>query len=84
MEWEFIIKLILAILGAALVAGGIVAYRRSENTGVKSLSAAAISAGVVMWAFILITTQVTSEAGGPGATLTPSIEVQGISVDGTR
>ncbi|MFC1847705.1 hypothetical protein ACFLXV_00120 [Chloroflexota bacterium] len=83
MEWEFIIKLILAILGTALVAGGIVAYRRSENTGVKSLSAAAISAGVVMWAVILITTQVTSEAGGPGVTLTPSIEVQGISVDGT-
>ena len=71
MEWEFIIKLILGILGAALVAGGIVAYRRSERTSVKSLSAAAIAAGVVMWVVIVITTSVTSEVGGPGATLTP-------------
>ena len=75
MEWEFIIKLILGILGAALVAGGIVAYRRSEITSVKALSAAAIAAGVVMWAVIVITTPVTSEVGGQGATLTPEVEV---------
>ena len=75
MEWEFIIKLILGILGAALVVGGIVAYRRSERTSVKSLSAAAIAAGVVMWAAIVITTEVTSEVGGPGALVNPEVEV---------
>jgi hypothetical protein len=75
MEWEFIIKLILGILGAALVVGGIVAYRRSERTSVKSLSAAAIAAGVVMWVVIVITTSVTSEVGGPGAMLTPEVGV---------
>jgi len=75
MEWEFIIKLILGILGAALVAGGIVAYRRSERTSVKSLSAAAIAAGVVMWVVIVITTSVTSEVGGSGAMLTPEVGV---------
>ena len=65
MEWEFIIKLILGILGAALIAGGIVAYRRSQRTSVKSLSAAAIAAGVIMWAVIVITTPVTREVGSP-------------------
>jgi hypothetical protein len=58
MEWEFIIKLILGILGAALIAGGFVAYRRSVSTAIKALSAAAIAAGVVMWAAIVVTTPV--------------------------
>lgn len=70
MEWEFIIKLILGILGAALVAGGIIAYRGSERTSVKTLGAAAIAAGVVMWAAIVFTTSVTHEIGPPAAMLT--------------
>ena len=48
MEWEFIIKLILGILGAALVAGGIVAYRGSTWVYVRSVGAAATAVGVVM------------------------------------
>lgn len=73
MEWEFIVKLILGILGAALVAGGLVAYRKSERTVVKSLSAAAIAAGIVMWVAIVVTTSVTTEVGGGGV---PTITVR--------
>ena len=78
MNWEFIIKLTLGVLGAALVAGGIVAYRKSESTRVKTLSSAAVAAGLVMWAAIVVTTSVTSEVGGTGATLSPSIHLEGI------
>jgi drug/metabolite transporter (DMT)-like permease len=77
MNWDFIIALILGIVGAALIAGGIVAYRKSDSTRVKSFSAAAIAAGLVMWAAVAATTQVTSEVGGPGATPGPSIHVEG-------
>ena len=72
MEWEFIIKLILGILGAALVAGGIIAYRGSERTSIRAFSAAAIAAGVVMWAAIVFTTPVSHEVGRqPAAIITP-------------
>ena len=79
---EFIIILILGTLGAALIVGGIVAYRKSERTAVKSLSAAAIAAGIVMWAVIVISSPVSYEVGEPGANLTPSIEVEGIYDNG--
>lgn len=75
MNWGFIIVLILGIVGAALIAGGIVAYRKSESTRVKALSSAAVAAGLVMWAAIVVTTQVTTEVGGQGASLTPSIHL---------
>jgi hypothetical protein len=55
MDWGFAIQLILAILGAALIAGGIVAYRGSQSTGVRAFGAAAIAAGVVMWAILVLT-----------------------------
>ena len=51
---EFIIAAILGILGAALIAGGIVGYRKSESARAKAISAAAIAAGAVMWTIILL------------------------------
>jgi hypothetical protein len=54
----FIIIMILGIVGAALIAGGIVIYRGSTNTYMRALGAAAIAAGIVMWAFILFITPV--------------------------
>jgi hypothetical protein len=60
---EFIIIAALGILGAALVVGGIVAYRKSERAGVKTVSAACIASGVVMWAFLAVTTPVSSSYG---------------------
>jgi len=56
---EFIISVILGILGAALIAGGIVGYRKSESARAKAISAAAIAAGVVMLVIIVFIIPVT-------------------------
>lgn len=60
MDWGNVIWLILGILGAALIAGGIVAYRGSRRTGIRSFGAAAIAAGVVMWAIVAVTIPLSS------------------------
>ena len=60
---EFIIAAILGILGAALIAGGIAGYRKSESARAKAISAAAIAAGVVMLAAILFIMPVTRVVG---------------------
>jgi hypothetical protein len=60
---EFIIIATLGILGAALVVGGIVGYRKSERVGVKTVSAASIASGVVMWALILFTMPASTSYG---------------------
>ena len=67
MDWGFIIIIALAILGAALIAGGIVAYRGSSRVGVRAFAAAGIAAGVVMWAVILLVVpaSASSEDGPP-------------------
>ena len=65
MDWGAIIQLSLAILGAAFVAGGIVAYRGSTTTGVRAFGASAAAAGVVMWAIVLITVPLSSTGDGP-------------------
>ncbi len=64
MNWEFVFQMTLAILGAALIIGGIVAYRGSTRTGVRSFSASAVAAGVVMWVVVLITLPVQSTGNG--------------------
>jgi hypothetical protein len=58
MDWGSVIWLILAVLGAASIAGGVVAYRGSAAVGVRAFGAAAIAAGAVMWAVVLITVPV--------------------------
>ncbi|MFC1955896.1 hypothetical protein ACFLWZ_05150 [Chloroflexota bacterium] len=60
---EFLILIILGVLGAACIGGGIVGYRKSESARAKVISAAAIAAGVVMWAIILLITPVSSSVG---------------------
>jgi hypothetical protein len=65
MDWGFVIQVILAILGASLIAGGIVAYRRSGRTGVRGFAAAAIGAGGVMWIVVAVTLPVSDTANGP-------------------
>lgn len=54
MDWGFIVWLILGVLGAALIAGGIVAYRGSKAVLVRSLAASAIAGGTVMWIIIYL------------------------------
>ncbi len=60
---EFIIIATLSIFGAALVVGGIVGYRKSERAGVKTVSAASIASGIVMWALILFTMPASTSYG---------------------
>ena len=60
---EFLILIILGVLGAACIVGGIVGYRKSESARAKAISAAAIAAGVVMCAAILLVTPVSSSIG---------------------
>ncbi len=82
MDWGAIIQLSLAILGAALIAGGIVAYRGSPRTGVRAFGASAAAGGGVMWAIVLITVSVSSTGD---ATPTPVIVVDSGSggIEGT-
>ena len=54
---------LLGALSAALIAGGIVFYRGSTKTGVRALGAAAVAAGVAIWAIILFITPVFSSTG---------------------
>ena len=55
----------MAVLGTALVAGGIVAYRGSVRTGVRSFAAAGIASGVVMLAIVVMTVPAYSTSDGP-------------------
>ncbi len=55
----------LAILGAAFIVGGIVAYRGSARTGVRAFGASAVAAGVVMWAVVVMTVPLYSTGDGP-------------------
>ncbi len=50
--------LVLGIVGAALVAAGVVAYRGSARTWVRALAAAMVAAGIATWALILWITPV--------------------------
>jgi hypothetical protein len=63
MDWGIVIQVCLGILGAALIVGGIVAYRGSPRTGVRAFAAAGVAAGVVMWAFVLVTIPVSHTSG---------------------
>ena len=64
---EFLVIATLAILGAALVIGGIVGYRGTKRTGVRAFSAAAVAAGLVMWAITILVIPVSSSSDGPGS-----------------
>ncbi len=63
MDWGLVVWIVLAVLGAALVVGGIVAYRGSKSTGGRAAGAALAAAGVAMWAIILVTVPVSSSSG---------------------
>ncbi len=73
MDWGTVIQLTFAIVGAALIVGGIVAYRGSTRTGVRAFSSSAIAAGIVMWVVVLITVPVTS-TGEPSDPVIEGVE----------
>ncbi len=65
MEWGWIIIAGLAILGAGLIAGGVVSYLGSSRVGVKAFGASAVAAGVVMWATVLLVVPASASGGAP-------------------
>ena len=65
IDWGFIFQVTLAAFGAALIVGGIVAYRGSARTGVRSFAAAGIASGVVMLAIVVMTIPAYSISNGP-------------------
>ncbi len=73
MDWGSLVWLILAVLGAALIVGGIVAYRGSMSTGGRTFGAASVAAGVAMWAIILVTVPMSTTSGD---TPSPIIEAE--------
>ncbi len=62
MDWGSVVWLLLAIVGAASIAGGVVAYRRGGSVG-QTLGAASVAAGVAMWAIILVTVPMSTSSG---------------------
>ena len=67
MEWGWIVIYALGIFGAAAVVGGIVAYRGNSRPGIRSLAAASVASGIVMWAIVLmvVPASVTTSGSGP-------------------
>ncbi len=63
MDWGSVVWLILVIIGAASIVGGIVAYRGSKSTGGRAAGAALAAAGIAMWAVVLVTVPVSSSSG---------------------
>jgi hypothetical protein len=61
---EFVVGAILGVVGASLIVGGIVLYRGSTRLSLRALSAAALAAGLVIWALILFITPVPVERVG--------------------
>ena len=74
MDWGIVIQLTLAVVGAALIVGGIVAYRGSTRTGVRAFSSSAIAAGVIMWAVVLTTIPVSRTIEGPTDPIIEGVE----------
>ncbi len=73
MDWGWIIIFGLAIVGAALIAGGVVACRRTTGSVSKVLGAMGIAAGVVMWVIVAMVTPVSNTSAVPPM---PQIEPQ--------
>ena len=60
MDWGAVVWIVLGVVGAGLVAGGVVVYRGSATTGVRALSAVSIAAGIAMWTVIAFTVSVST------------------------
>jgi hypothetical protein len=62
----FVILAIICVLGAALIAGGIVLYRGGARASARAFGAASVAAGAVIWAIVLVSTPMSSTRGeGP-------------------
>lgn len=65
MDWGTVIWIILGVVGAGLILGGIVAYREATKSGIRAFAAGLISSGFAMWVVIGFTIPAsTSSSGG--------------------
>ena len=62
LDMGFIFVALLGILGAALIGGGIVAYRGSTAAMARAFSAASVVAGLAMW-LVIASVTITSSSG---------------------
>ena len=62
LDMGLIFIVLLPVLGAALIGGGIVAYRGSTAVMARALSAASVVAGLAMW-FVIASVTITSSSG---------------------
>ncbi len=62
LNMGFIFVALLGIFGAALIGGGIVAYRGSTAVMARAFSAASVVAGLAMW-FVIASVTITSSSG---------------------
>lgn len=70
MDWGLVLLLTLVVVGAALVAGGVVLYRGSAKTGIRASGASAVAAGVVMLLLIPLLTIADSDGTAPEPVVT--------------
>ncbi len=54
----------LAVIGAALLVGGVVGYFKLKGSGAQTASAAAAAAGLAIWVIILFVSPVFQESSG--------------------
>ena len=74
MDASSVLWLVLLVLGAALIGGGIIAYRGSQKAGTRVLATAAMAAGAAMWAAALVTIPVSSSTGdGPSLPIVKTV-----------
>ncbi len=62
----FVILATIGVLGAALIAGGIVLYRSGARASFRAFGSASVAAGTVMWALVLISAPASSSTSGEG------------------
>jgi len=69
MDWGTVVWIVLGVVGAGLIFGGIVAYRGTKKSGIQALAAGLIASGLVMWAVIgfTIPASTSSDGGEPPA-----------------
>ncbi len=74
IDMGLIFFVLLPVLGAALVVGGVIAYRVSKTGMAKAFSAASIVSGIAMW-LVLASVTITSSSGtAPAPTIVTAVK----------
>ena len=75
MDWGWITIYALAIFGAGGIAGGIIAFRGSSRTGIRSIAVASIASGMMMWMVVLMVVPASISSTGPGRPVIVGLEL---------